>query len=147
MNKLALGAILWWVFALTAASGQDKKEAKAIDPNGEWKIESLIVRGEKVPVEAIERLKYSTVYKDGKCSETSVVGTESATYKIDASKSPATIDYTITEGQEKGKTQLGVIKIDGDLMTLALADYGDDKRPKGFDGKDALSVVTLKRSK
>jgi uncharacterized protein (TIGR03067 family) len=41
------------------------------------------------------------------------------TYKVDAAKRPASIDFRHTEGELKGKTWLGVYVLDGDSLTIA----------------------------
>ncbi len=56
----------------------------------------------------------------------------SGTFKIDASKTPKTIDITLKEG-EKETTQLGIYKLDGDALVISLAEAGAKERPKDFD--------------
>jgi uncharacterized protein (TIGR03067 family) len=147
MNKVMACVIVCGISAAASAVGDDKKDTKPIDLNGTWKLIASTVDGKKVPADEIEKLKYSLIFKDGKYTEASTSGTESGTYKLDASKSPATIDFTIEDGPEKGKTQLGLLKLEGDVLTVAYAKPGSMDRPKGFDGTDALAVTSLKRSK
>src|SRR5580698_5620086 len=144
---VAICAIVCGILTVTLAVGDDKKDTKPIDINGNWKLIASTVEGKKVPADEIEKLKYMIVFKDGKYTETGMGGHEAGTYKIDSSKSPATIDFTITEGDEKGKTQLGLLKFEGDILTVAYAKRGSTDRPKGFDGTDAEAVASLKRSK
>ena len=147
MYKVAICVIVCGILTVTLAVGDDKKDTQPIDINGNWKLIASTVEGKKVPADEIEKLKYSLIFKDGKYTEASTAGNESGTYKIDDSKSPALIDFTITDGPEKGKTQLGLLKFEGDALTVAYAKPGSTDRPKGFDGTDAWAVTSLKRSK
>ena len=57
---------------------------------------------------------------------------ERGTYKIDRSKTPMTIDLAIAEGDDAGKTQLGVFEVTGDKLRANLAIPGATERPKDF---------------
>ena len=46
------------------------------------------------------------------------------TTAIDPTASPMTIDVTFAEGDAKGKTALGIYKLDGDLLTICRAGPG-----------------------
>jgi uncharacterized protein (TIGR03067 family) len=54
---------------------------------------------------------------------------ERGTIKVDAKATPMTIDFVLTEGIHAGKTQLGLVAIAGDTMTLVLAEPGATVRP------------------
>lgn len=54
---------------------------------------------------------------------------ERGSIRVNAATKPMSIDLVITEGESAGKTQLGVVDIDGDTMTLILAEPGDKTRP------------------
>jgi uncharacterized protein (TIGR03067 family) len=49
-----------------------------------------------------------------------------------------TIDLKPTSGNFKGKTMLGIYKLDGDTLTVAFA---EKERPKGFENKEGSGVV------
>jgi uncharacterized protein (TIGR03067 family) len=56
-----------------------------------------------------------------------------ATFKIDPTKKPKTIDLTGTMGGDKGQKYLGIYELKGDDLKLCI---GDTKsRPKSFDVK------------
>jgi uncharacterized protein (TIGR03067 family) len=62
-----------------------------------------------------------------------------AHYTLDSSQSPKTIDYAITQGASKGKTQYGIYELDGELLRICYAGPGKP-RPSDFtsatgDGK------------
>ena len=72
-----------------------------------------------------------------------------ATFKLDPSKKPKTFDLTITsEGDNKGKTQLGVYKIDGDTLMFCIAPF-DGARPTEFASEKGSGriLTTYKRVK
>lgn len=109
---------------------------------GKWTIESLTRDGK-----ADESMKgatrehkgdaYSIVpLKDGKPTE--------GTFTIDAEKK--TIDMKPSSGNFKGKTLLGVYKLDGDTLTVA---FHESERPKGFESKEGSKVVlaVMKKAK
>ena len=61
--------------------------------------------------------------------------------KIDASKKPIEIDLVITEGNDAGKTQLGVFEITGDKLTMKLGVPGETKRPTGLAAEEGFFVL------
>jgi uncharacterized protein (TIGR03067 family) len=76
-------------------------------------------------------------------------GSEEGTMKLDPTKKPATIDLAITSGNDKGKSQVGIYKIDGDSITICLARPGETDRPTEFKSTEENGniLVTIKRKK
>jgi uncharacterized protein (TIGR03067 family) len=75
-------------------------------------------------------------------------GKEEGTYKIDPAQKVKTIDVTAATSDDKGKVFLGIYSLDGDTLTLAMAEPGVKKRPTEFKGKkDEITVYVLKRVK
>ena len=66
-------------------------------------------------------------------------------YKIDASKTPKTIDLVPGEGRYKDKTLLGIYQLDGDGLKICAAIAPGDDRPKEFAAKKATTYIVLKR--
>jgi uncharacterized protein (TIGR03067 family) len=54
---------------------------------------------------------------------------ERGSIKLDATRTPTWIDLTITEGDDAGKVQLGLIEITGGVMKGVLAQPGSTTRP------------------
>ena len=54
---------------------------------------------------------------------------ERGTFKLDATATPMAIDLVITDGKYAGKTQLGLVTVTDDAMTLVLAEPGAPARP------------------
>src|SRR5262245_19118523 len=57
-----------------------------------------------------------------------------ATFTIDPTKMPKTIDYQATDGPTKGKTHLGIYEIDGEQVKYCFA-APDAERPADFTSK------------
>lgn len=70
-----------------------------------------------------------------------------AAFTLDATKSPKTIDYNVTEGPNAGKKQLGIYKFDGDTVQFCFAGV-DQPRPDAFESKtgDGRTLSAWKRT-
>lgn len=67
-------------------------------------------------------------------------------YKIDTSKTPATIDLEIKDGPVKEGSTKGIIKLEGNKLSICYSSEGAE-RPKAFTSteKDGNSLFELKR--
>jgi uncharacterized protein (TIGR03067 family) len=138
------------VFAvgLLIAAAPAKDDAKKSPLEGTWQAVSIDGPGGGPPPEAVKQIKL-TLTAD-KLTETLPDGSKhEATYKVDASKKPATIDFVPTDGPNKGKTAKGIYVIEGDTLKIAFSDSEDAPRPKEFKKDDAakIGVMTFKREK
>ena len=70
---------------------------------------------------------------------------ERGSIKLDPATKPASIDLVITEGNDAGKVQLGLMELNGDTLSLAFAAPGATTRPK--TPADAEIVVILRKQK
>jgi uncharacterized protein (TIGR03067 family) len=70
---------------------------------------------------------------------------ERGSYKIDTSKKPMTIELTITEGQDAGKTQLGVFEVTADTLRANLDTPGANQRPSDFTAKEGSLLFVAKK--
>ena len=59
---------------------------------------------------------------------------ERGTFKIDESKKPMTMDLSITEGDNAGQTQIGVVEITGKTMTGKMSIPAWNDTPDGLRG-------------
>jgi uncharacterized protein (TIGR03067 family) len=128
--------------ALGAATADDKKDPTA----GKWVTESVTRSGK-----GDEGLKGAVrEHADGKYTITppkdSKLGPVSGAYTIDTSKTPATIDMTPRGGTYDGKTLLGIVKVEGDTMTVAFAEPGKE-RPTKFESPAGSGVVVAVHKK
>src|SRR3954453_4884198 len=91
---------------------------KALEPfQGKWKITSVMANGEALPKESFQNAVL-TVKGDERVIKEGDEVKSRAKFKVDAAKSPKTIDIEILEnaGDLKGKTLKGVYEIMGDTM-------------------------------
>jgi uncharacterized protein (TIGR03067 family) len=125
-----------------------KRELKAME--GAWRPVSVEVDGQKAPEEA---LKESVVTRD---AAGKVVGRrgakvvlEGTVKKIDPTKKPKTIDTEVTEGENKGRTILGIYEVKDDTLRICVALPGKGERPTEFSAKagSGCAFMIYKREK
>jgi len=129
MIFLALIGALSFVCAVVADEKADvEKELKKFQ--GSWIFESSEAGGQKFSADDLKGLVVTfagnkhTVKKDDEVIQTGA-------QKIDPSKSPKTIDVTMTEGPNKGAVMLGIYEFKGDTLKVCFAADGK-ARPTEF---------------
>jgi len=155
MKSVMLAAIAL-AFAISSATlirADDEAKDKAIKKDrklyeGTWRIVSLTVDGNEV---AEDDAKKITVVNAADGGWTILVdGKEIAkgTSEIDPSKKPKTIDLKTTEGNDAGKTSLGIYEIEKDTRKVCIA-KPDAERPTKFASKSGSGMIlaTFKREK
>jgi uncharacterized protein (TIGR03067 family) len=72
---------------------------------------------------------------------------ERGTIKVDATKTPMTIDFHIVEGPEStgGMLQLGIFEITGDTARFHLAAPGLTPRPANFEPLPNHDIIIIKK--
>jgi uncharacterized protein (TIGR03067 family) len=123
---LVLGLVAVSAAGLTAQSGDSKKDQEKFQ--GTWEFTAAEKGGKDDPSQkgttvTIEGDKF-TVRAGGKV-------VQAGTFKLDATQKPKTIDATVTEGDGKGTTMLGIYELDGDTHRVCFDPEGK-KRPTGF---------------
>jgi uncharacterized protein (TIGR03067 family) len=120
-----------------------KKELALLE--GEWSMVSGEIAGQPLPDSYLKGSKRIV-----KGNETTVtIGGQlffKATTAIDPSKQPKTIDYTMTDGPTKGKTQYGIYELTGDTVRFCFSAPGKE-RPTDYTtkaGDDRTSSVWKK---
>lgn len=70
------------------------------------------------------------------------------TFHLDSESDPQTIDLTMSQGEDKGKTILGIFRRDGDVLTICGAGPGGE-RPTEFAARDGSghTLITCQRVK
>jgi uncharacterized protein (TIGR03067 family) len=114
---------------------------------GEWAMVSGSVGGQPMPDGIRKQMK--RVCKGDEITTT--MGAQlilKAKITIDLAKKPKTIDYEVTGGVNKGKTQLGIYELDGDTFRSCFSAPGDP-RPSDFSTKpdDHRTLTEWKRDK
>ena len=146
MQKLLVSIVCFSLCAALATAQDGKGEFGVDKGRGTWDLTSSTSGGKKITDDAIAKIKMVKTFKEGNyCLTTALTVPEFGTYTIDAKKQPAQIDLVVTTGKDKGKTQLGLIKIvGGDVMSIALSKVGSKVRPKDFEGGDGIDVSVFK---
>src|SRR5260370_24963126 len=95
-----------------------KKEREKLA--GTWKMLSAIRNGEP---DAVSKSAVTTYTADGKFSVKLAEGTSGeGEYKLDPSKKPKTIDYTMNYGPTKGKLHEGIYSLRANALKIFLSD-------------------------
>ena len=132
MRVIGAFAAILVLIGTVAAQDANKKEMALLE--GTWSMVSGHADGQDMPKQFVDGGK--RVAKDGEVTIT--IGGQvffKAKFTIDPTKKPKTIDYAMTEGFTKGKTQLGIYELDGDTVKFCFAAPGKD-RPKDFTAKE-----------
>ena len=142
MNAAALLGVVLAVGA-PGDKAAGKKEAPSVV--GEWDGEKAVRGGMERPIpDGGVKVTFTAdgkmIFKEGNKDA------EEGTYKVDARKNPPEID--LSPPKEDG-TLLGIYKLDGDTLTICLADKSSTDRPNKFESPEGtnLMLVTLKRVK
>ena len=142
MTRSLVVAAFVTAWLLPVAMAQEKKEKKDQEAiQGSWKVVKLERHG-KVNTGAFREDTW--IFKD---DELSMVGKDKtfakAAFKLDPSKKPKSIEMPITDGASKGKTRLGIYRIDGDKLMIC---HGEE-RPKEFSGEGKAILLEFERVK
>jgi len=70
---------------------------------------------------------------------------ERGSFKLDESKKPMMMDLTITEGEEAGKIQLGVLEVTATTMRGKLNTPGESARPTDLEPGEPFFAFTAKK--
>jgi uncharacterized protein (TIGR03067 family) len=142
----ALLATLGLAVVALADDAADRKDKEKLQ--GTW----MAVSGEKEGKDDPEAKEHAIVFEGDKFSiKKGDVVMVQGTIKIDASKSPKTMDLTITEGPEKVKDKiaLSIYVLDGDELTWCVSEPGSGERPEKLATKEGVKrmLVKFKREK
>jgi uncharacterized protein (TIGR03067 family) len=146
MRTLLVGSALCLLLAADAAQDAAKKDAMQLQ--GEWKLVSGERNGQPLPEDVVK-----SATRTFKGDESTVTVNEMVVLRakitLDPSKKPKTIDYKIADGENEGKTVLGIYEVDGDTAKFCSAVPGATERPKDFSAKEGSNqtLSVWKRAK
>jgi uncharacterized protein (TIGR03067 family) len=147
MSGILFGLLVGVAGAFAADADDDAAKKEFARFEGTWKFASIEVDGMKVPEKAF--VDSRLILKGSNFTVKEAGGTFKGTYKVDVTKTPKQIDVTFTDGEEKGKTMLGIYELDGDTYKACMAAPGKGKRPTAFESKPESGHILeiLKRVK
>lgn len=125
---------------LTAAEEDVAKELKTLQ--GTWKAVSLEAGGKAFPKEAVPNFLY-IVAEGGKATGRMGQVEYQAKMSVDPTKSPKTIDNAHETGDQKGKRQFGIYKVEDGKWIVCMTAPGvaESNRPKSFDTTGTACVL------
>jgi len=147
-QRLIFGVVTAAFFAAAVSAkthGADSVNAK--DLVGSWTCLSATIDGRPLVPDTAQELRLTLTADRYKTERGNQVLFDS-TYQVDASKTPAQIDMIGTEGDLKGKVAPGILKLDGDTLTMCYVMPGKD-RPTAFDSQpnSGATLAVWKRVK
>ena len=125
--KLPFPLVMAVAFFLSAESRSDDVKKEREKWQGTWIGQSAEADGENLP-ESQAKSKKLVVTGDNYIYTMGDVK-EEGTIKLDPSKSPKEYASQITEGENKGKSVLGVYELQGDTLTICFSFPGSTERP------------------
>src|SRR5437870_4501843 len=126
---------------LTADTGDEvRKELKALQ--GKWKTVAGEAAGKPFPKDEIPAFTV-VIAADGKSTGQTPEEEFRFTITVNPKKNPKTIENLHESGEQKGKKQYGIYKLEGDKFTVCVTPRGSvaGDRPKDFTTKDTTNVV------
>ena len=147
LRNVVLNGLVALVISQAWAADSEATKKDLAQLQGEWSMVSGSGDGQPLPDEMRKQMKRV-------CKGDEVTATRAgqmcfkAKITIDPSKNPKSIDYEMTEGFTKGKTQLGIYELDGDTLKSCFGAPGAD-RPTDFTSKpgDGRTLSVWKREK
>jgi uncharacterized protein (TIGR03067 family) len=145
MRWKALAILAVGVLTAAAAPQGDAAKKEQEKLQGTWVPVSVTVDGKKEDIRDLTLTFTGNTFRVKAGDKVFGAGT----FTTDPGKEPKTIDTRWTEGENKGKTEVGIYKLEGDTLTTCFAEAGTDKRPTSFTSKEGskLELTVFKRAK
>src|SRR5262249_19752628 len=101
---------------------------------GVWQLVSAETDGVKAPEERIKDIRVTITGSRHSVRLGDRVLAHNVTFAIDPSASPKQVTDTIGERPDAGKQNLGIYRVDGDMLTYCVEQVGKE-RPTAFESK------------
>ncbi len=148
-SHLALLSVLLGLLACGAPGSRSSDQADLAKQiaqelelfRGTWGFESVTVGGETVPADLFKEM---SVTFDGAAYSVKVgeLVVEAATITIDPSKSPKTLNATVTAGPNQGALIVGIYEISADTLRACVDPEGKE-RPKEFKADSGSRTLVV----
>jgi uncharacterized protein (TIGR03067 family) len=126
--------------ALAASGAEDKKDEDALQ--GNWKVTSVENNGKKAEAKVIANMRL-VVAGDKMTALDGKDVMDEYTFRLDPTTRPRAIDLKVQTGDEKGKTVRGIYRVEGDALTVCVAEPDKKDRPKEFLAPEGSSFMLL----
>jgi uncharacterized protein (TIGR03067 family) len=140
MTRFAAAGVLL-VFGIGTLLGADDKALKELE--GRYKVLAVEKGGKQLDPKRTESIHVTFKGDEFIFTQADDKEEKKARIKVDASKTPHTIDFVPSEGPEKGKTFPGIYKLDQGELTLVFDEHGE--RPKDFKSEGRAVLMKLKK--
>ena len=141
-----------WLLGLTlllgaAAPGQNDAKTDLGPIQGGWQLVLVFINGEELPADQVKTGEL--VVEDDQYRAKLGANASTSRIKVDPSRAPKEIDWTFTDGDQKGKTVKGLYKVTGDDLTICRGLTEMEARPTEFAAPldSGLLLAIWKRSK
>jgi uncharacterized protein (TIGR03067 family) len=132
---------------LAAVGGRDVAAQERNRLEGTWAITSVVRNDNPLPE---DRLKDARFVLQGEwfAQEQGDRTLARGTFRLDPGKQPPTIDLTMSEGEDQGKTILGIYQLEDGVLSICGAGPGGE-RPTEFAARDGSghTLMTCQRVK
>lgn len=140
MNRCFLAGAVF-LLACGFLASADNKALKELE--GTYKAEAVTKNGKEQPEEIVKGI--TVKFKGEEMSILVKDKTFATKIKVDAEKTPKTIDISPTDGTEKGKTFLGIYQYDIDTKELVIAFTEKGERPTELKATGETALMKLKK--
>jgi uncharacterized protein (TIGR03067 family) len=145
---MTLGGLLLLAGLLPAAPVPEDGARKELHKlQGGWKLVSAESNGKATPADKVAALGMTIKGETLTVQEGSEV-VEEASFRLDRTANPPAIDLKVTAGTDKGKTVLGIYRLEDERLTICVAEPGRE-RPSKFAAPEGTrhTLFVFKRAK
>jgi uncharacterized protein (TIGR03067 family) len=123
---------------LPAAVAQDAKTDRD-QLQGNWEMTAMTIDGREAPAEKTKA--YRLRVRDDEYVVHETDSKRELKFKIDPSQTPKAMDLTYQSGENKGRVNRAIYRLDGDTLTMCRHRQADQDRPAEFESKPGSGLV------